>query len=70
MDYKQKAKQLEKDKRALLKQLSSLEHVHTDCNCHSHVPTPEEVASIGSLGDAIGLVLSIAVRPCTGAIFL
>lgn len=47
-------------------------HKHADecCSCHSHGPTPEEALNVSSMHDAFGLVLSIAVRPCTGAIFL
>lgn len=45
-------------------------HDHADCNCHAHGPTPDEAARVGSLRDAVVLILSIAVRPCTGAIFL
>ncbi len=46
-------------------------HNHeADCGCHSHGPTPDEAAQVGSIRDAIVLVLSIAIRPCTGAIFL
>lgn len=47
-------------------------HTHTgeDCGCHSHGPSPEDVAKLGSLREAIFLVLSVAIRPCTGAIFL
>lgn len=41
-----------------------------DCDCAAHVPTPEQAASVRSLRDAVVLVLSIAIRPCTGAIFL
>ena len=46
-------------------------HTHSDeCGCHAHGPSPEAVASLTSVRDAIVLILSIAIRPCTGAIFL
>lgn len=47
-------------------------HPHDDhCGCsHSHGPTPVEAAGLNSVRDAILLVGSIAIRPCTGAIFL
>lgn len=47
-------------------------HGHTPCaSCgHAHGPSPEEAASATSLRAAAGLVASIAIRPCTGAIFL
>lgn len=47
-------------------------HTHTgeDCGCQSHGPSPEDVAKLGSLREAVFLVLSVAIRPCTGAIFL
>ncbi len=41
-----------------------------DCDCGAHGPTSEQVASVNSFRDAVVLVLSIAIRPCTGAVFL
>ena len=41
-----------------------------DCCGHSHGPKVQEAASVKSFRDTIVLVLSIAIRPCTGAIFL
>lgn len=47
------------------------DHHHHDENCgHNHGPTPEQVANVGSLKEALVLVGSIAIRPCTGAVFL
>jgi len=43
---------------------------HRDCGCHAHGPTAEEVLRTTSLRDAVTLVASIAIRPCTGAMFL
>lgn len=41
------------------------------CGCgHSHGPTTEDAERVGSLKEAAALVLSIAIRPCTGAMFL
>ncbi|OUD08388.1 hypothetical protein BVC71_12815 [Marivivens niveibacter] len=40
------------------------------CNCAAHGPTPDQVNGVQSIREAIGLVISIAIRPCTGAIFL
>lgn len=44
-------------------------HDHADC-CHAHGPTPDQIAGVGSIREAAALVFSIAIRPCTGAIFL
>lgn len=40
------------------------------CGCHAHGASPQDVAALKSLRDALMLVGSIAIRPCTGAIFL
>ena len=42
---------------------------HSTCG-HVHGPDPAAAAQANSLGEAAGLVLSVAVRPCTGAIFV
>lgn len=51
-------------------------HAHHDtdghgCGCgHAHGPTAQDVRSLETLRDAIALVGSIAIRPCTGALFV
>ena len=49
-------------------------HTHADGTCsecgHKHGPSPEEAANVTGLRDAIAVIVSIAIRPCTGAIFL
>ncbi|WP_299687519.1 hypothetical protein [uncultured Tateyamaria sp.] len=37
---------------------------------HAHAPTPQQVENITSWKDAVAIVGSIAIRPCTGAVFL
>ncbi|MFN3823022.1 MAG: nickel/cobalt transporter [Pseudorhodobacter sp.] len=47
-------------------------HDHDDtCGCgHRHAPTMAEVARVNTFRDALVLIAGVAIRPCTGALFL
>ncbi|MEM6547758.1 MAG: hypothetical protein AAF713_08435 [Pseudomonadota bacterium] len=60
---------------ALAKQLGARDDPHgkdrqNACGCHGHGPSPDELAALRSSRDVVAMIASIAVRPCTGAIFL
>ena len=44
-------------------------HVCESCG-HAHGPTLDQVESAGSAREALALIAGIAVRPCTGALFV
>ena len=47
------------------------EHGATCSECgHKHAPSLEEVSQINGLREAVGLIAGIAIRPCTGALFV
>lgn len=46
-------------------------HHSTECGCgHRHIASPEEVDNAKSLREYVGVIMSIGLRPCTGAIMV
>lgn len=57
--------------RSTAKDDAAHDHDHDSCGCgHAHGPTVEEVHSLNSMREALAIVASIAIRPCTGALFV
>ena len=61
-----------------IKRFRTVRHVghekdaHGNCHTcgHKHAPTPEDVNDITTWRDAVVLIGAIAIRPCTGALFV
>lgn len=45
-------------------------HEHDESCSHRHGPTLQEIENTGSLRETLALIASIAIRPCSGAIFV
>ena len=45
-------------------------HVHDEHCGHAHLPTPAQLSRLTGWRDAAALIAGVAVRPCTGALFV
>ena len=50
--------------------ISQTKHVTHGCCGHAHGPSVDNVATLTTTRDALALIASIAIRPCTGALFV
>lgn len=50
--------------------ISQAKQATQGCCSHSHGPSFNDVATLTSTRDAVALIASIAIRPCTGALFV
>lgn len=50
--------------------MSQAKRITDGCFGHAHGPGVNDVATLTSTRDAVALVVSIALRPCTGALFV
>jgi len=51
-------------------QISQVKQDTHGCCGHSHGPSLNDMATLTSTRDAVALIASIAIRPCTGALFV
>ncbi|MEL6477537.1 MAG: hypothetical protein AAFR17_09430 [Pseudomonadota bacterium] len=45
-------------------------HAESSCGCPAHRLDPAQIAGLTSFREVLALILSVAVRPCTGAVLL
>jgi nickel/cobalt exporter len=50
--------------------MSQAKQITDACFGHTHGPSINDVATLTSTHDAVALIVSIALRPCTGALFV
>ena len=50
--------------------MSQAKQITDACFGHAHGPSVNDVATLTSTHDAVALIVSIALRPCTGALFV
>lgn len=53
-----------------LRKIARDKHAEHSCCGHSHAPSFQDVMTLTSARDGVALVASIAMRPCTGALFV